>query len=139
LIDPLELYLYGIRIMRDLLENILHSKKLGNIYYLKYEVNVIFRGKDTLNKEFQHLKFKRLIVDIQNPILPKKVFILDREFGSFNFYRLKQDWLQQFSSWERVGLQANSLKIEAYSWEKISNSTGLRPLIRIEELGVEKR
>jgi hypothetical protein len=56
---------------------------------MNYEVNVIFRGKDTLNKESQHLKFKRLIGNIQNPILPKKVFILDREFGSFNFYGLK--------------------------------------------------
>lgn len=75
--------------MRDRLENILHSKNLGNIYYLNYEVNVILKGKDTLNKEFQHLKFKRLIGDIQNPILPKKVFILDREFGSFNFLSFK--------------------------------------------------
>ncbi|MGY8761063.1 MAG: hypothetical protein ACKVK9_08000 [Nitrospinaceae bacterium] len=128
-----ELYLYGARSMRDRLENILHSKKLGNIYYLNYEANITLRGQDTLNKEVQYLKFHRLIGDIQNPILPKKAFILEREFGSFKFYRLKQDWLQQFSSWERAGLQANSLKTQAYSWENISNSTGIRPLIRIED------
>ena len=128
-----ELYLYGAKSMRDRLENILHSKKLGNIYYLNYEANITLRGQDTLNKEVQYLKFHRLIGDIQNPILPKKAFILEREFGSFKFYRLKQDWLQQFSSWERAGLQANSLKTQAYSWENISNSTGIRPLIRVED------
>ena len=70
---------------------------------------------------------------MQNPILPKKAFILEREFGSFKFYRLKQGWLQQFSSWERAGLQADSLKTQAYSWEKISNSKGIRPLIGIKD------
>jgi hypothetical protein len=126
-----ELYLYGARDMRERLENILHRKKLDNIYYLNYEANVTLKGQDNLNKEVQSLKFHRLKGGIQNPILSKKAFILEREFGSFKFYRLKQDWLQQFSSWERVGLQANSLKTKAYSWEKISNSIGIRPLIRI--------
>jgi hypothetical protein len=128
-----ELYLYSARSMRDRLENILNSKKLGNIYYLNYEVNVTLRSQDTLNNEVQYLKFHRLIGDIQNPILPKKAFILEREFGSFKFYRLKKDWLHQFSSWERAGLQENSLKTEAYSWENITNSTGMRPLILIED------
>jgi hypothetical protein len=128
-----ELYLYGARSMRDRLENILHSKKLGNIYYLNYEVNNTLRNQGTINKEVQYLKFHRLIGDIQNPILPKKGFILERKYGSFKFYRLKQDWLQKFSSWERAGLQANSLKKQAYSWETISNSTGIRPLIWIKD------
>jgi hypothetical protein len=128
-----ELYLYGARGMRDRLENILHSKKLGNIYYLNYEVNVTLKSQDNLKKEVQHLKFHRLIGGIQNPILPKKAFILQRAFGSFKFYRLKQGWLQQFSSWERAGLQADSFKTQAYSWEKISNSKGTRPLIRIKD------
>jgi hypothetical protein len=128
-----ELYLYGARSMRDRLENILHSKKLENIYYLNYEVNITLRGQNTLNKEVQYLEFHKKIGDILNPILPKKAFILDREFGSFKFYRLKQDWLQKFTSWESAGLQANSLKTQAYSWENISNSTGIRPLIRVED------
>ena len=100
---------------------------------MNYEANITLRGQDILNKEVQYLKFHRLIGDIQNPILPKKAFILEREFGSFKFYRLKQDWLQQFSSWERAGLQADSLKTQAYSWEKISNSKGIRPLIGIKD------
>jgi hypothetical protein len=128
-----ELYLYGAKSIRDRLENILHSKKLENIYYLNYEVNATLRVQDTLKKEVQHLKFHRLIGDIQNPILPKKAFILEKEFGSFKFYRLRQGWLQQFSNWETAGLQANSLKTQSYSWEKISSSTGIRPLILIED------
>jgi hypothetical protein len=128
-----ELYLYGARGMRDRLENILHSRKLENIYYLNYEENDALRVQDSLNKEVLELKFHRIIGKIQNPILPKKAFKLEREFGSFKFYRLKQDWLQQFSSWERAGLQANALKTQAYSWEKISNSTDIRPVIRIKD------
>jgi hypothetical protein len=128
-----ELYLYGAKSIRYRLENILHSKKLGNIYYLNYEVNTTLRGQNTLNKEVQYLKFHRLIGSIQNPRLPKKAFILESEFGSFKFYRLKQDWLQKLLSWERAEPHANSLKTQAYSWEKISNSKGIRPLIRIED------
>jgi hypothetical protein len=130
---PIELYLYGARGMRDRLENILHSRKLESIYYLNYEKNDALRVQDSLNKEVLELKFNRLIGKIQNPILPKKAFKLEREFGSFKFYRLKQDWLQQFSSWERAGPQANVLKTRAYSWGKISNSTDIRPVIRIED------
>jgi hypothetical protein len=127
-----ELYLYGARDIRKRLKNILHRKRIENIYYLNYEVNVNLKGQDTLNKEVQYLKFHRLIGDIQNPILSKKAFILEKEFGSFKFYRLKQDWLQQSSSWDRVGLQENLLKTQAYSWEEISNSTGIRHLITIK-------
>jgi hypothetical protein len=137
-----ELYLYGARDMRDRLENILNSRKLENIYYLNYEVDDTLRDQDSLNKEVKALKFHKLIGNIQNPILPKKAFKLEREFESFKFYRLKQDWLQKFSSWEEAGLQANSLKTKAYSWEKISNSTGLQPLIRIKDsftLAIEKK
>jgi hypothetical protein len=128
-----ELYLYGARDMRERSENILHRKKLDNIYYLNYEANVTLRSQVALNKEVQYLEFHRLKGGIKNPILSKKAFILEREFGSFKFYRLKQDWLQQFSSWERAGLQAKSLKTKSYSWDNISSSTGIRPLIRIED------
>ncbi|MBT3514742.1 MAG: hypothetical protein HN474_05455, partial [Nitrospina sp.] len=58
-----ELYLYGASDIRSRLENILHDRKLDNIYYLDYETNNVLKASNTPS-----LKFKRLIGNIQSPI-----------------------------------------------------------------------
>ena len=128
-----ELYLYGAKDIRERLENILKSRKLEEVYYLGYDVDDPSRVQNISNTDVTYLIFKRLIGDIQKPLFPNKAFKLERAFGPFKFYRLKRGWMKQFFSWEKVGLNANSLKQVAYRWEKITSPIGIRPLIRVKD------
>jgi hypothetical protein len=123
-----ELYLYGASDIRSRLENILHDRKLDNIYYLDYEENNVLKSSNTPN-----LKFKRLIGNIQSPILPKNAFKLVKKFNSFKFYRLKNNWVKQFSSWEKAGLRPSLSNTQAYSWKRISKLTETLPLIHFND------
>ena len=124
-----ELYLYGASDIRSRLENILNDRKLDNIYYLDYEENNILKASNGPNLKLQHLKFIRLTGNIQSPILPKNAFKLEKEFGSFKFNRLKKNWVQQFSSWEKAGLAPDLSNTQAYHWERVSKSAETQPLI----------
>lgn len=128
-----ELYLYGASDIRSRLENILHDKKLDNIYYLNYEAHNVLKDSKTPKLKVKHLRFKRLIGDIQNPILPNSAFELEREFESFKFYRLKQNWVHQFSSWEKAALEPNLSNTQAYKWERTSKSIEIKPQIRFDD------
>jgi hypothetical protein len=119
--------------MLSRLKNILHDRNLDNIYYLNYEVNNVLNPQDTPSSKVQHLNFIRLIEGTQNPILPINAFKLEREFGSFKFYRLNNNWVNQFASWKKAALGPNSFKKQVYRWERISSLTGKRPLIRFED------
>ena len=123
-----ELYLYGASDIRSRLENILHDRKLDNIYYLDYETNNVLKASNTPS-----LKFKRLIGNIQSPIFPKNAFKLEKEFNSFKFYRLNKNLVQQYSSWEKAGLRPGLSNTQAYSWKRISKLAETQPLIHFND------
>ena len=58
---------------------------------------------------------------------------MEKEFDSFKFYRLKKNWVQQFSSWEKAGLRPDLSNTQAYSWERISKLAETEPLIHFND------
>ena len=129
-----EFYLYGARGMRKRIENILREGKLENIYFLDYEKKGVSKIEESDKKVKRFLGFLALAGDAgkEGPALPEKAVEEAGRFGSFIFYRLKQEWLQPLPGWEKAGMDPAPLGTEPFRWEKVSSPSGIRSLIRFE-------
>ncbi len=126
-----EFYLYGARDTRNRIENIMHDRQLESIYFLDYEKKSVSGIQESDKKVKPILDFPALTGNAgkEGPTLPEEAVEVARRFGSFTFYRLKQDWLRPLPGWEKAELDPAPLGTRPFIWDL----SGIRPLIRFED------
>ncbi len=126
-----EFYLYGARDTRNRIENIMRDRQLESIYFLDYEKKSVSGIQESDKKVKPILDFPALTGNAgkEGPTLPEEAVEVARRFGSFTFYRLKQDWLRPLPGWEKAELDPAPLGTRPFIWDL----SGIRPLIRFED------
>jgi len=126
-----EFYLYGARDTRNRIENIMRDRQLENIYFLDYEKKSVSGIQESDKKVKPILDFPALTGNAgkEGPTLPEEAVEVAGRFGSFTFYRLKQDWLRPLPGWEKAELDPAPLGTRPFIWDL----SGIRPLIRFED------
>ena len=126
-----EFYLYGARDTRNRIENIMRNRQLESIYFLDYEKKSVSGIQESDKKVKPILDFPALTgnAGIEGPTLPEEAVEVAGRFGSFTFYRLKQDWLRPLPGWEKAELDPAPLGTRPFIWDL----SGIRPLIRFED------
>ena len=126
-----EFYLYGARDTRNRIENIMRDRQLESIYFLDYEKKSVSEIQESDKKVKPILDFPALTGNAgkEGPTLPEEAVEVAGRFGSFTFYRLKQDWLRPLPGWEKAELDPGPLGTRPFIW----NLSGIRPLIRFED------
>ena len=126
-----EFYLYGARDTRNRIENIMRNRQLESIYFLDYEKKSVSGIQESDKKVKPILDFPALAgnAGIEGPTLPEEAVEVAGRFGSFTFYRLKQDWLRPLPGWEKAELDPAPLGTRPFIWDL----SGIRPLIRFED------
>ena len=126
-----EFYLYGARDTRNRIENIMRDRQLESIYFLDYEKKSISGIQESDKKVKPILDFPALTGNAgkEGPTLPEEAVEVAGRFGSFTFYRLKQDWLRPLPGWEKAELDPAPLGTRPFIWDL----SGIRPLIRFED------
>ena len=126
-----EFYLYGARDTRNRIENIMRDRQLESIYFLDYEKKSVSGIQESDKKVKPILDFPALTGNAgkEGPTLPEEAVEVAGRFGSFTFYRLKQDWLRPLPGWEQAELDPAPLGTRPFIWDL----SGIRPLIRFED------
>ena len=126
-----EFYLYGARDTRNRIENIMRDRQLESIYFLDYEKKSVSGIQESDKKVKPILGFPALTGNAgkEGPTLPEEAVEVAGRFGSFTFYRLKQDWLRPLPGWEKAELDPAPLGTRPFIWDL----SGIRPLIRFED------
>ena len=126
-----EFYLYGARDTRNRIENIMRDRQLESIYFLDYEKKSVLGIQESDKKVKPILDFPALTGNAgkAGPTLPEEAVEVAGRFGSFTFYRLKQDWLRPLPGWEKAELDPAPLGTRPFIWDL----SGIRPLIRFED------
>ena len=126
-----EFYLYGARDTRNRIENIMRDRQLESIYFLDYEKKSVSGIQESDKKVKPILDFPALTGNAgkEGPTLPEDAVEVAGRFGSFTFYRLKQDWLRPLPGWEKAELDPAPLGTRPFIWDL----SGIRPLIRFED------
>ena len=126
-----EFYLYGARDTRNRIENIMRNRQLESIYFLDYEKKSVSGIQESDKKVKPILDFPALTGNAgkEGPTLPEEAVEVAGRFGSFTFYRLKQDWLRPLPGWEKAELDPAPLGTRPFIWDL----SGIRPLIRFED------
>ena len=126
-----EFYLYGARDTRNRIENIMRDRQLESIYFLDYEKKSVSGIQESDKKVKPILDFPALTGNAgkEGPTLPEEAVEVAGRFGSFTFYRLKQDWLRPLPGWEKAELDPAPLGTRPFIWDL----SGIRPLIRFED------
>ena len=126
-----EFYLYGARDTRNRIENIMRDRQLESIYFLDYEKKSVLGIQESDKKVKPILDFPALTGNAgkEGPTLPEEAVEVAGRFGSFTFYRLKQDWLRPLPGWEKAELDPAPLGTRPFIWDL----SGIRPLIRFED------
>ena len=126
-----EFYLYGARDTRNRIENIMRDRQLESIYFLGYEKKSVSGIQESDKKVKPILDFPALTGNAgkEGPTLPEEAVEVAGRFGSFTFYRLKQDWLRPLPGWEKAELDPAPLGTRPFIWDL----SGIRPLIRFED------
>ena len=126
-----EFYLYGARDTRNRIENIMRDRQLESIYFLDYEKKSVSGIQESDKKVKPILDFPALTGNAgkEGPTLPEEAVEVAGQFGSFTFYRLKQDWLRPLPGWEKAELDPAPLGTRPFIWDL----SGIRPLIRFED------
>ena len=126
-----EFYLYGARDTRNRIENIMRDRQLESIYFLDYEKKSVSGIQESDKKVKPILDFPALTGNAgkERPTLPEEAAEVAGRFGSFTFYRLKQDWLRPLPGWEKAELDPAPLGTRPFIWDL----SGIRPLIRFED------
>ena len=126
-----EFYLYGARDTRNRIENIMRDRQLESIYFLDYEKKSVSGIQESDKKVKPILDFPALTGNAgkEGPTLPEEAKEVAGRFGSFTFYRLKQDWLRPLPGWEKAELDPAPLGTRPFIWDL----SGIRPLIRFED------
>jgi len=126
-----EFYLYGARDTRNRIENIMRDRQLESIYFLDYEKKSVSGIQESDKKVKPILDFPALTGNAGKggPTLPEEAVEVAGRFGSFTFYRLKQDWLRPLPGWEKAELDPAPLGTRPFIWDL----SGIRPLIRFED------
>ena len=126
-----EFYLYGARDTRNRIENIMSDRQLESIYFLDYEKKSVSGIQESDKKVKPILDFPALTGNAgkEGPTLPEEAVEVAGRFGSFTFYRLKQDWLRPLPGWEKAELDPAPLGTRPFIWDL----SGIRPLIRFED------
>ena len=126
-----EFYLYGARDTRNRIENIMRDRQLESIYFLDYEKKSVSGIQESDKKVKPILDFPALTGNAgkEGPTLPEEAVEVAGRFGSFTFYRLKQDWLRPLLGWEKAELDPAPLGTRPFIWDL----SGIRPLIRFED------
>ena len=126
-----EFYLYGARDTRNRIENIMRDRQLESIYFLDYEKKSVSGIQESDKKVKPILDFPALTGNAgkEGPTLPEEAMEVAGRFGSFTFYRLKQDWLRPLLGWEKAELDPAPLGTRPFIWDL----SGIRPLIRFED------
>ena len=126
-----EFYLYGARDTRNRIENIMRDRQLESIYFLDYEKKSVSGIQESDKKVKPILDFPALTGNAgkEGPTLPEEAVEVAGRFGSFTFYRLKQDWLRPLPGWEKAELDQAPLGTRPFIWDL----SGIRPLIRFED------
>ena len=126
-----EFYLYGARDTRNRIENIMRDRQLESIYFLDYEKKSVLGIQESDKKVKPILDFPALTGNAgkAGPTLPEEAVEVAGRFGSFTFYRLKQDWLRPLPGWEKAELDSAPLGTRPFIWDL----SGIRPLIRFED------
>ncbi len=126
-----EFYLYGARDTRNRIENIMRDRQLESIYFLDYEKKSVSGIQESDKKVKPILDFPALTGNAgkEGPTLPEEAVEVAERFGSFTFYRLKQDWLRPLPGWEKAELDPAPLGTRPFIWDL----SGIRPLIRFED------
>jgi len=126
-----EFYLYGARDTRNRIENIMRDRQLESIYFLDYEKKSVSGIQESAKKVKPILDFPALTGNAgkEGPTLPEEAVEVAGRFGSFTFYRLKQDWLRPLPGWEKAELDPAPLGTRPFIWDL----SGIRPLIRFED------
>ena len=126
-----EFYLYGARDTRNRIENIMRDRQLERIYFLDYEKKSVSGIQESDKKVKPILDFPALTGNAgkEGPTLPEEAVEVAGRFGSFTFYRLKQDWLRPLPGWEKAELDPAPLGTRPFIWDL----SGIRPLIRFED------